>query len=95
MIEIHNVSKSFGGNVVLKDVNLTLDHGDVVAILGPSGSGKTTFLRSLNFLERADTGTFSLGGVRRTTCTTRRRRRFWRCGARPRSCSRTTICSPT
>ena len=63
MIEIHNVSKSFGGNVVLKDVNLTLDHGDVVAILGPSGSGKTTFLRSLNFLERADTGTFSLGGT--------------------------------
>lgn len=61
MIEISNVSKRFGGNEVLKDVNLTLDKGDVVAILGPSGSGKTTFLRSLNFLERADTGTLTLG----------------------------------
>lgn len=62
MIEIRNVSKSFGGNTVLRDVNLSLDHGDVVAILGPSGSGKTTFLRCLNYLERADTGTFLLGG---------------------------------
>ena len=62
MIEIKNVSKRFGGNEVLKDVNLTLDKGDVVAILGPSGSGKTTFLRSLNFLEHADTGTLTIGG---------------------------------
>ena len=63
MIQISNVSKRFGGTEVLKDINLTLDKGDVVAILGPSGSGKTTFLRSLNFLERADTGTLTLGGV--------------------------------
>lgn len=61
MIEIQHVGKSFGGNQVLKDVNLSLEHGQVVAILGPSGSGKTTFLRSLNFLERADSGTLGLG----------------------------------
>lgn len=61
MIEIQHVSKSFGGNQVLKDVSLSLEHGQVVAILGPSGSGKTTFLRSLNFLERADNGTLRLG----------------------------------
>lgn len=63
MIEIANVSKAFGDNAVLKDVSLTLQHGDVVAILGPSGSGKTTFLRCLNYLEHADSGTFSLNGT--------------------------------
>ena len=42
---------------VLKGVNLTVNKGDVVAILGPSGSGKTTLLRCLNFLETADSGT--------------------------------------
>lgn len=61
MITISHVEKSFGPLSVLKDVSLSLDKGDVVAILGPSGSGKTTFLRSLNFLERADRGTLQLG----------------------------------
>ena len=42
---------------VLKGVDLTVNKGDVVAILGPSGSGKTTFLRCLNFLETTDSGT--------------------------------------
>ncbi|MBQ1411736.1 MAG: amino acid ABC transporter ATP-binding protein, partial [Clostridia bacterium] len=56
----------------LKGIDLTVDKGDVVAILGPSGSGKTTFLRCINFLERADAGemvfdgeTFDLAAVRR------------------------------
>ena len=57
MIDVKNVKKSFGSNHVLKGVDIHVEQGDVVAILGPSGSGKTTFLRCLNFLERADEGT--------------------------------------
>lgn len=60
-ITISHVKKSFGDNPVLKDINLNVQHGDVVAILGPSGSGKTTFLRCLNYLEHADGGTLSFG----------------------------------
>ena len=47
---------------VLKGVDLTVDKGDVVAILGPSGSGKTTLLRCINFLETADSGTLIFDG---------------------------------
>ena len=72
MLEIRNVHKSFEGVEILKGIDLTVDKGDVVAILGPSGSGKTTFLRCINFLERADAGemvfdgeTFDLAAVRR------------------------------
>ena len=57
MLEIRDVSKQFDGVTVLDRVSLDVEQGDVVAILGPSGSGKTTFLRCLNFLERADSGT--------------------------------------
>lgn len=56
MLELKNVHKAFGDNQVLKGVSLKVDKGDVVTILGPSGSGKTTFLRCMNFLERADQG---------------------------------------
>ena len=72
MLEVRNVYKSFEGVEILKGIDLTVDKGDVVAILGPSGSGKTTFLRCINFLERADAGemvfdgeTFDLAAVRR------------------------------
>ena len=47
---------------VLNGVDLTVNKGDVVAILGPSGSGKTTLLRCLNFLEQADGGTLIFDG---------------------------------
>ena len=47
---------------VLRGVNLTVEKGDVVAILGPSGSGKTTLLRCLNFLETADAGQLTFDG---------------------------------
>ena len=47
---------------VLRGVDLTVEKGDVVAILGPSGSGKTTLLRCLNFLERPDTGIIKVNG---------------------------------
>ena len=62
MIDIRNVKKAFGGAEVLKGIDLTVEKGDVVAILGPSGSGKTTFLRCINFLEKADEGTMTFDG---------------------------------
>ena len=61
-IVIKDVAKAFGNNQVIRGVDLSLGHGEVVAILGPSGSGKSTFLRCLNYLERADRGTISIGG---------------------------------
>ena len=64
MLEIKNVRKRFGGQEVLKGISLNVEKGDVVAILGPSGSGKTTFLRCLNYLERADAGEMVFDGER-------------------------------
>ncbi len=62
MLTIQNIQKSFDGTPVLKGVDLTVEKGDVVAILGPSGSGKTTLLRCINFLEQADSGTMVFDG---------------------------------
>lgn len=59
MLEIKNIKKSFGQTDVLHDISLSVNKGDVIAILGPSGSGKTTLLRCLNFLEKADGGTMT------------------------------------
>ena len=56
LLEVKNLSKSFGDNNVLKGVDIKVEKGDVVSILGPSGSGKTTLLRCINFLEKADGG---------------------------------------
>ena len=56
MLRAEKVTKRFGESQVLKGISLEVNKGDVVAILGPSGSGKTTFLRCLNFLEKADGG---------------------------------------
>jgi len=62
MLDIRDVHKKFNDLEVLKGIDLEVNKGDVVAILGPSGSGKTTFLRCLNFLERADQGTLVFDG---------------------------------
>ena len=62
MLEIQNIKKSFGQTHVLHDVSLSVNKGDVIAILGPSGSGKTTLLRCLNFLEKPDRGVISVKG---------------------------------
>ena len=51
MIRTEHVSKKFGSLEVLKDVNLTVENGEVICLIGPSGAGKSTFLRSLNQLE--------------------------------------------
>lgn len=63
MLEIQNVKKHFDGMEVLKGVSISVNKGDVVAILGSSGSGKTTLLRCVNFLETADEGTLVFDGV--------------------------------
>lgn len=62
MVQAHNITKSFGSQIVLRGVDISVEKGDVVAILGPSGSGKTTLLRCLNFLEKADDGTLEFDG---------------------------------
>ncbi len=56
MIQLRNIQKSFGNQLVLKGIDLTVNKGEVVSILGPSGSGKTTLLRCINFLERPNEG---------------------------------------
>lgn len=63
MLKVKNVRKAFGDNQVLRGVDLEVAKGDIVVILGPSGSGKTTFLRCLNFLERADGGTMDFDEI--------------------------------
>ncbi|HCT98356.1 ATP-binding cassette domain-containing protein [Carnobacterium sp. PL17GRE32] len=61
MIQVENIHKKFDQNEILKGIDLTINQGEVVVIIGPSGSGKTTFLRCLNFLERADEGYLKIG----------------------------------
>ncbi|MDD6455386.1 MAG: amino acid ABC transporter ATP-binding protein [Lachnospiraceae bacterium] len=62
MLEINDIHKSFGDLEILKGINISVEKGDVIAILGPSGSGKTTLLRCINFLETADSGTMTFDG---------------------------------
>ena len=62
MLTIQRLCKSFDGHPVLKDVDLTVNKGDVIAIIGQSGGGKTTLLRCMNFLETADAGTIEFDG---------------------------------
>jgi polar amino acid transport system ATP-binding protein len=56
IVRIKNLEKAFGDNVVLRDVNLEVDKGEVVCVLGPSGSGKSTMLRCINMLEQPTGG---------------------------------------
>ena len=62
LVEIHNVHKSYGALEVLAGVDLTVQPGEVVAILGPSGSGKSTLLRTINHLESVDRGSVTVDG---------------------------------
>ena len=56
ILEIRHLSKTFGTNLVLKDIDFTVNTGDVTCIIGASGSGKSTLLRCLNLLETPTTG---------------------------------------
>lgn len=62
MIKISNLSKEFSGQQVLSNLSLDIERGQVIALVGASGAGKSTFLRSLNYLEQADSGTIDIDG---------------------------------
>ncbi len=62
LFSVENLRKTFSSTPVLHGIDLKVEKGDVVAIIGPSGSGKTTFLRCLNFLEKADGGRLTFAG---------------------------------
>lgn len=62
MISVRHLSKHFGNLVVLKDVNVEIDKGEVISIIGPSGSGKSTFLRCINLLEAPTGGEIVIDG---------------------------------
>ncbi len=63
MIDVINLRKSFGDLEILKGINITINKGDIVAVLGPSGSGKSTFLRCLNCMEDPTSGSIIFKGV--------------------------------
>ncbi|QXB44503.1 amino acid ABC transporter ATP-binding protein [Jonesia denitrificans] len=63
MVELTAVNKHFGALHVLKDINLTVDKGEVLVVIGPSGSGKSTLCRTINRLEPIDSGSITLDGT--------------------------------
>ncbi len=63
LLEIKNLKKSFGDNVVLKDISLNVEKGEVLSIIGPSGSGKSTLLRCITGLEEEDSGVINFDGT--------------------------------
>jgi cystine transport system ATP-binding protein len=66
MITLSSIEKSFDGNRVLKDINLTIEEGTVTTLIGPSGSGKSTLLRCINLLEIPQSGELTIGKERIT-----------------------------
>ncbi|AEF86415.1 L-cystine import ATP-binding protein TcyN [Treponema primitia ZAS-2] len=62
VITLKDITKSFGTNQVLKGVSLSVKKGEILSIIGPSGAGKTTLLRTLNWLEKPDTGSITIDG---------------------------------
>ena len=62
VLQVNHLAKNFGSTKVLKDISLSLEKGEVLAIIGSSGSGKTTLLRCLNFLETPQQGSITVNG---------------------------------
>lgn len=67
MINVKHIRKSFGSLEVLKDIDLTIQKGEIVSIVGPSGAGKTTLLQIIGTLDRPDTGSVFIDGIDTTT----------------------------
>ena len=63
LLEIKNVKKSFGAVDVLHDISLSVEQGEVVAIIGPSGSGKTTLMNIIGCMDVCDSGEYYLDGM--------------------------------
>lgn len=63
LLKVKNIKKSFNDNVVLKDISLNVEKGEVLAIIGPSGSGKSTLLRCITGLEQKDSGVIDFDGT--------------------------------
>ena len=63
IIKVENMSKAFGDNVVLENINTEVQRGDIIAVIGPSGCGKSTFIRTLNLLEVPDSGSILIDGI--------------------------------
>jgi len=72
-IQVHNVTKSFGGTPVLRDVSIDVPAGSLTALLGPSGGGKSTLLRVIAGLEEPDIGTVIISGSDATRLSPQRR----------------------
>lgn len=68
LISVENLYKSYEDHLVLKDVSVDVEEGDLVSIIGPSGCGKSTLLRCLNCLEILDSGKITIDGVSLTSC---------------------------
>ena len=60
ILEIRHLSKAFGSHQVLRDIDFTVQKGDVISIIGASGSGKSTLLRCINLLETPSSGQANL-----------------------------------
>ncbi|QFT79937.1 putative amino-acid import ATP-binding protein YxeO [Roseovarius sp. THAF27] len=63
MIKIEGLTKRFDGTPVLDNIDLTIEEGERVVVIGPSGTGKSTLLRCVNFLDRPQSGSISIGGL--------------------------------
>ena len=76
ILSVRNLEKRYGDNVILKDVSVDIEKGEVISIIGPSGTGKSTFLRALNFLDPPTGGEVFFDGekiTKKNIDTTRRR----------------------
>ena len=62
ILEVRHLSKTFGTNPVLRDINFEISEGDVISVIGPSGSGKSTLLRCINLLETPTAGSILFRG---------------------------------
>ena len=67
LLQIQHLTKKFGDNIVLDDLNETINQGDVIVVIGASGGGKSTFLRSLNMLNQPTSGQILFEGTNLTT----------------------------